>query len=283
MLGVALLVAGLAAPAGAKKGPPSGGGLKVTVEPSSLAWANSVGDEIKFDITVTNRSGGDLTGVTVTFSDTEVGAFDLAKNASWPAEGPEVYEYKVVGSIGSGSNTGDFQNAPISTSTDVTVGTVTATGTDANGQTVTDNDDAVMTAYPVLPCDGTVNEGFYTTVRFGQNADYSECSFTPDTPAYWTFTTTLATPKKGRGPKSPSATVRDGIPGNWCNYDENGPIPQGDSGDPTVVIDENYFPASGICLHGGAGGDTIAVRNTDTFYLATWAGNRVKGTPLDES
>ena len=63
---VSLLVLGLATPAGAKKGgipgPPSV--LDVTVEPASgFMWANSVGDQIEFEITITNK-GSDLLRIT---------------------------------------------------------------------------------------------------------------------------------------------------------------------------------------------------------------------------
>jgi hypothetical protein len=248
-----MLIVSLAAPAAAKKGgtpgPPSGSGLEVTVESGGFMWANSVGDKILFDITVTNTSGGDLTGVTVDFSDTSLGTIALGKNGSWSWQ----HTYTVV--------EGDFADAPISEQTSVTVGTVTA----ANG-TVSDSDDAVMTAYPILPC-GQDGDGSFT---FGPNADYSVCSFTGS--GDWKLTTTLDKPPRGKS-NNPSATVRDGVPGNWCTTDES-------VVDGVTVIDYQFLHPSGVCTVGGAGGDTIPVRNTNTFYLATWKGNTVFAEPL---
>ena len=261
VLGVALLVAGLAAPAGAKKGghpgPPSGTGLEVTVEPrSGYMWANSIGDQILFDVTVTNNSGGQLTG-TVDLSGTGLEHFNLEKNESWSTE----YTYTVL--------EGDFTGLPFSTRTDVTVGTVTATAGDVN-----DSDDAIMTAYPVEGC-LVDSDGF---VRFGPNAEYSECSFTASAEELWTMVTTPAQPPHGKRVPG-GATVRDGIPGNWCMsgdsiYDET----------TNTVTQTVYLPPADtdgniVCLHGGAGGDTMLVRNANTFYLATWKDNAVTLTP----
>ena len=245
---VGVLIVSLAAPAAAKKGgipgPPSGSGLEVTVEPSSgFMWANSVGDEILFDITVTNMSGGDLTGITVDFSHFELATVDLGKNESWAMQ----YTYYVV-------------EADFSEQTTVTVGTVTA-----DGGTVSGSDDAVMTAHPVLPCnqDGDGSFTFTTTEH------YSVCSFTGS--GEWKLTTTLDKPPRGKSNR-PSATVRDGVPGNWCATGES-------VVDGNTVIDHQFLPDNGICLGGGAGGDTIPVRNTNTFYLATWEGNTVSAEP----
>jgi hypothetical protein len=260
-LGVALLVVGLAAPASAKKGgkpgPPSGTGLEVTVDTGSAMWANSVGDQIPFDITVTNTSGEDL-DVVVTWDDTELETLNLAKDASWST----TYQYMVVES--------DFANAPVSEQSPVTVGTVTATST---GAEVTDSDDAVMTAYPIPPCD-VDSDG---VVTFGPNSEYSECSFSAEPDSSWMLTTTLQRMPHGKN-LQPGATVRDGVPGNWCMVGEvvsNG----------RVVTQEVYFPGANVdgdivCEQGGAGGETFPVRNANTFYLATWAGNSVEATPL---
>jgi len=268
MLGVALLVAGLAAPAGAKKGghpgPPSGTGLEVTVEPrSGYMSANSIGDQILFDVTVTNSSGGELSSVDVKFSNSpdftggggtfdNVATFDLADGMSWTA----VLTYLV--------GDGDFTELPFSTQTDVTVGTVTATAGDVN-----DSNDAIMSAYRVKVC--SVVGG---VVHFGPNAEYSECSFTAGPDESWTMKTTPAQPPHGKRVPG-GATVRDGIPGNWCmsgdsTYDET----------TNTVTQTVYFPLAAedgniVCLHGGAGGDTMLVRNADTFYLATWKDNAV--------
>lgn len=278
LIAVAVLIVSLAAPAAAKKGgnpgPPSGTGLEVTVEPSGVfMWANSVGDEILFDITVTNTSGDSLSPVTVVFNDLEndieLATFDLGRNQSWTME----YPYTVEGSISADGNTGDFHGAPIDTQTEVMIGTVSAA---VNGE-VLDSAPAVMTAYPVQPCPPAAEDGSFT---WGPNSeDYTVCALTPPTPSYWTMTTELPKPKKGNGPISPAVTARDGVPGNWCHHDTDGELPQDVSEDRLAITDRVFFPADGVCLGGGAGGDTIPVRNHDTFYLATWKDNVVVAAP----
>jgi hypothetical protein len=276
VLAVALLVAGLAAPASAKKGgkpgPPSGTGLEVTVEPSStFMWANSVGDEILFDITVTNTSGNDLY-VTVAFSkDGEaLGTWDassegtavLQKNDTWS----EVYTYHAE----------DVDlNGPSNEQNPVTAGTAVANGwlDEPVGNTpsdASDTADAVMTAYPIPECPIDSD----SVIRFAPD-EYLECSFTAEPNSYWLLTTTLQRMPHGKN-LQPVATVRDGVPGNWCM-----------DGDPVIdgvtVTQTAYFPADGVCLQGGAGGDTIPVRNSNTFYLAAWAGNSVEAEPCTTS
>ena len=258
LFAVAVLIVSLAAPAAAKKGgnpgPPSGSGLEVTVEPSSgFMWANSAGDQILFDITVTNMSGGDLEDVAVYFSGALLDdTFNLGRNASWVWQ----YTYEVV--------EGDFEDVPISEQTTVTVGTVTAGFDDG---TVLDSDDAVMAAYPVIPCDQDEAGDSFT---FTPTEDYSVCSFTGS--GIWKLTTTLDRPPRGKSNPAPAATVRDGVPGNWCATG------QSDVVDNTVI---DYQLLNGICEGGGAGGDTITVRNTTKFYLANWQGNTVDAEPLN--
>ena len=286
---VATLVVGLAAPATAKKGgspgAPSGTGLEVTVEPVGVfVWANSIGDELLFDVTVANTSGGKVTGLVVTFE----GATLVEGEDPWPgtleknAFETRQYAYTVV--------EGDFDDAegeplPFATQTEVTFGEVKVSWT-VGGNEVEGDAPAVTTAYPVQPCPESSSGADFT---WGPNpADYTVCALTPgaDLFGYWTMTTKLPNPKKGKGPISPAVTVRDGVPGNWCNrhYDDEGNIeviPQDVSNDRLLITDRVFFPtgnypeAIGVCLGGGAAGDTIPVRNHDTFYLATWKDNEV--------
>ncbi|MDH3308295.1 MAG: hypothetical protein OEO77_12355 [Acidimicrobiia bacterium] len=242
---VAMLVLGLAAPVAAEKGPPSRG-LDVTVEPASgVMWANSVGDQIEFDITVTNRTGGPVELTSVTFESFVLlqGHVALEKNKAWAG----VYTYTVT----------SLDGVPIAEQTQVNVGTVTA-----NAGTVSDSADAFMKAYAVPSC-GQDSSGVEFT--FGTNQDYAVCSFSGA--EVWELTTTLNRTPRGKS-SNPSATVRDGVPGNWC-----------DTGDRAVVgmtvTDFVFLPADGVCLVGGAAGDTIPVRNHELFYLATWTGNIV--------
>jgi hypothetical protein len=266
VLTVALLVAGLAAPASAKKpgipGPPSGTDLDVTVQPSSgFMWANSVGDEIQFHISVTNTSGGPLSDISVYFASvldlsnkiTLIDDLDLGKNESWSTPYPVTVDDPLAEHLG-------FENLEPMQTTYVNVGTVTATD-----GTTTDSDDAIMTVHRVLPCPEPGNDGSFVS---STDSEYEVCSFSGT--GSWTLTTLPAKPIRGKR-IPPSATVRDGVPGNWCNVET---YVDGDT-----VIDILYLPSDGVCLGGGAGGDTIPVRNQDLFYLATWKGNIVTATP----
>jgi hypothetical protein len=235
--------------------------LQVTVEADGGMWANSDGDAIEFHVTVTNRTRGTVSGITLTFpGNVQIWIGALGKRQKW--EGG--LSYTVDATV-------DFEGLTPATQAQVLVGTAVALS--ADGQTE-GTADVVMTAYPVLPCDQASPGDPFT---FTTTEEYSVCAF--EGTDYWTMTTTLPKPKRGKGPISPAATVRDGVPGNWCNHDEDGELPQEVSPDGTVVTDRQYFPADGICLHGGAGGDTFPVRNSDTFYLATWEGNTVVAEP----
>ena len=277
LLAVATLVVGLAAPATAKKGgqpgPPSGTGLEVTVEPTSVfMWANSDGDEIQYDITVTNSSGDTLEGVTVVFDaingqDDDWGPFDLGKNESWAPDPSLPYVYTVDGPFEEGQFTGDLADLPPSQS-QVTVGTVTAWVEGGPS----DSAPVEMTAAPIPPCEQSADGASFS---FTTSEDYSVCAFKGS--GSWATTTELNRPSRGQS-HSPSATIRDGVPGNWCNTDDD--LVVDDSGSP--VTSYWYFPLDdGTCLNGGAGGDEIPVRNTDTFYLATWRGNTVNAYPCE--
>ena len=103
---------------------------------------------------------------------------------------------------------------------------------------------------------------------WGPHDDYTVCAYTFAGADYWKLETVL--PRNPPRTMSPSVTVRDGVPGNWCNVD--GYI------DGQTAVDIVYFPDDGTCGDGGAGGESITVRNTTTYYLATWAGNIVTAT-----
>ena len=269
LLAVATLVVGLAAPATAKKGgspgAPSGTGLEVTVASSAFMWANSDGDEILYDITVSNTSGVAQEGVAAAFDairgqDAEWGPFDLEKNGSWTT----VFVYTVDGPFVGGEFTGDLADLPPSQS-QVTVGTVKAEVVGGPS----DSAPVEMTAAPIPPCGQSPDDGSFS---FTTTDDYSVCAFKGS--GSWATTTELNRPSRGKS-HSPSATIRDGVPGNWCNTDDD--LVVGESG--IIVTSYWFFPPNGTCLNGGAGGDEIPVRNTDTFYLATWRGNVVDACP----
>lgn len=76
-----------------------------------------------------------------------------------------------------------------------------------------------------------------------------------------------------RGNPNVLFTVRDHVPGNWCttppelNLEPSGAIRirwlEGD--DPIVMY--VYYPADGVCLSGGAGGDFLPIGNPASLYL----------------
>ena len=86
---------------------------------------------------------------------------------------------------------------------------------------------------------------------------------------YWTLIVT-PTPTK---PSSVQVTVRDHYPGNWCVapdpetgelIEPSGVLNQRIRGEVTVPV---YFPLSGTCLAGGAGGETMPVGTPGDYYL----------------
>jgi len=271
VLAAAMLVAGLAGPAAAdrpnKPGKPDkGAGLEVTVEPAST-WmvANSAGDMIDFAITVTNGTENDLTGVTVEWDSEWLATFDLGANASRTLENP--YEYTF--------SDDDLAWAIANPDADdeMLVGTVTISASELE-----DTTNAILTADVVEPCDVDELTGEVTLDTTTDN-DYGMCSFTADPGTDWTLETIMAKKRPVR-----VSTVRDGIPGNWCMV----PV----SEEEEFVVDGKTatqalsFPAANtdgdiVCAHGGEGGESIPVRNANTFYLATWAGNTVTAEQND--
>lgn len=272
LVAVVLLGAAVATPAAARKGgfpggPPSSG-LEVTVEPTNRAmWANSVGDAVPFDITVTNNTPNTQTAAVAFMKDDEAlksWTADIEGRGSWsPPDLP--YSYTVVEP--------DFDGKDPNVQSSVRVGTVTVS---ADGVLLA-SADAIMTAYPVPVCPNygqlVLNDPpLLGTFTFGPNPDYAVCAFRGT--GYWTLTTQLAERPHGRN--YAGATVRDGVPGNWCDYDESGALAPSDLYGQWMVDNYVYLSPNGVCLGGGAGGDTIPVRNHDLYYLATWAGNVVR-------
>lgn len=257
VLAAAMLVAGLTGPAAAGKPdkpgkPDRGGGLEVAVEPVSI-WmvANSLGDVIDFAITVTNGTENDLEDVTVTWDSEVLDTFNLVAGDSWSLESP--YEHTVS------QDDIDWAIANPENDDKTPAGTVTASAGDLT--TVADAVFAVgLVEHPCEVVDGSVK-------LTATDERIAACWFTADADTTWTLTTQMAK----QHPVLPS-TVRDGIPGNWC------------MGDPVIVgktaTQVLHFPAANadgdiVCADGGAGGESIPVRNANTFYLETWAGNTV--------
>jgi hypothetical protein len=280
IVAVALLALSLAAPAAAKKGghpgPPSGSGLEVTVTVDNFAWANSAGDKIPFEITVTNTGSDPLTVDTVTFEEipTPLPTDPLGKNESWST----TYVYTVTAD--------DLLGLPLQEQSELVAGTVTVKAGDLE-----DSAPATTTASPVRSCE----YGGSGILSLEHKADYTVCSaLFEDAASYWMITAT-GPPRTGKGNKRSGdvfLTMRDGVPGNWCtvvpidsgNWD-GGVYEGSQTGWETTTIDGRkqltrfmFFPPftaidnvpDGTCLGGGAGGDTITTRNGENrlFYLA---------------
>ncbi|HEY5684707.1 MAG TPA: hypothetical protein VIY70_04975 [Acidimicrobiia bacterium] len=130
-------------------------------------------------------------------------------------------------------------------------------------------DDCLVTAAPILPCGQSPDDASFS---FTTTDDYSVCAFHPSDNPNWATTTLLNRPRRGQS-HSPSATIRDGVPGNWCYTEDDLVV------DKTGEFVTSYWLLQPTCANGGAGGDEIPVRNTDTFYLATWRGNVVDACP----
>lgn len=281
LLAVALLALSLAAPAAARKGgypgPPSGSDLEVTVTVDNFAWANSVEDEIPFEITVTNTGSDPLTVDSVTFGGDEqlvtsglapYGPFELGKNLSWT----ETYVYTVTGD--------DLENVLLQESSELVAGTVTVNG---------DLDEsALATTTATSPIGRCWPNG--EEFSLAEQADYTVCSARfEEAASYWMITATGPT-SKGKGNRRSGyaiLTMRDGVPGNWCTViptEDGGVYEASQTGWETTIDGQNqltrfmFFPPftpndgvpDGTCLGGGAGGDTITTRNgvNHLFYLA---------------
>jgi len=284
LLAVALLALSLAAPAAAKKGghpgPPSGSDLEVTVTRGyNFAWANSAGDEIPFEITVTNTGNETLTVDSVTFEADSIELWSetpgdpLGKNESWSST---TYVHTVTEV--------DLAGMPFQERSELVAGTVTAT---AEG--LEDSAPATTTASPVGLC--WLNGGEFS---LGHQTDYTVCSAQfEDAASYWMITAT-GLPRTGKGSKRSGdvfLTMRDGVPGNWCTVvpikpeDWDFGVYEGSQTEWETTIDGAkqltrfmFFPPftandgvpDGTCLGGGAGGETITTRNGENhlFYLA---------------
>jgi hypothetical protein len=249
-IGVALAMILAAAPAGAKppKKPPKG---LVEVEISANLWAlNLAGDTIEYTISVTNKTGDDLTGVRVTSevlgSDPEPFVLLDTGLIVLPTDG-EVYVA-----------THDVDPLPpeelVNTVT-VTVGGVVKTASVATS--VWD-----LGTNNLCSWDGA---GFLETIQ----TEYKPCLWVSE-PGSWDLTIVSTT--SGKKPANVQVTVRDHVPGNWCGA-FGGRVKGGES----VIVDV-LFPASGICEQGGAGGATMGVGTVGAYYLVAMGDITVQRT-----
>lgn len=111
----------------------------------------------------------------------------------------------------------------------------------------------------------------------GDFPDLVTCRWQPTTPATWEveLTAELQARVRPKAPTSVFVTLRDHYPGNWCAVSEDGQaglrgnLRPGETATlPSGELLRYFTPDTGICLRGGAGGDTIGVGNPATFVFA---------------
>lgn len=285
VLMVAMLVfVAMAVPAGAARGGSfKSSPLEVTVDTDHF-WANAAGDEILWSVFVTNKGRNPLTPETVCEFDLDsdecTDALDLRQPESGDANGN--------GSLDPGE-TWVYEYSYTVIAADVGFDTVTR----AVKVTAVDDTENPARSYTVISTlsvdtkwldrcnfvDGTL------TYDETNPADAMGPCYYEFEKGYWKLTLTLTpTSDVGRKPAKPlsvSMTMRDGVPGNWCSVSdpETGDLLEGTAvaqtqwraadGDPALELYVE-FPADGVCLQGGAGGETIGVNNPNIFFLAAW-------------
>jgi hypothetical protein len=262
VMALAVLVA-LAAPAGAAKGgnpskpdkpePPGLAILDVTMT-ANLFTVNIPLDEIGYTVTVTNTGSDEVAvdDVVVTVSDERL---ELERSLALPAGETWLYEeiYEV--------QPGDFVDLLSNGDWEPIALTVTVTTDDADTVTASDT----VEVWPVEGCQWDGDE----LKAESMSEDVTPCYWDPADHELWTLTATSNTNKRTKV----GLTVRDHFPGNWCVTPEELDLePSGAITGPAVkgpVELYVHFPADGICLAGGAGGEEMGVGTYGTYYV--WA------------
>jgi hypothetical protein len=263
-----LVLVAMAVPAGARPGKGKSSPLEVTVDTDHF-WANVAGDVIVWSVFATNKGRSPLEPVTVCESDLdsyactgpalELDSGDANDNGALDPGETWQYEYsytvteaEAVQELDAITKTVTVTAGDHTASTTMSVDTKWLNGCDFVGDTLTF--DETNPADAMGPC------------YYGFEKGYLKLALTP-------------TGDVGGKPLSLSMTMRDGVPGNWCSVrdPETGDILGGSAvartqwraGDPPLKLYVE-FPADGVCLQGGAGGETIAVNNPNIFFLAAW-------------
>jgi uncharacterized repeat protein (TIGR01451 family) len=258
----------LAAPAGAKRPnkPPKPPAGLVDISIEADLWAVNtpwefntagevltVGDVLTYTFTVTNRSNNELRDVAVRDALT---GFDetitLAAGEVWSTE-PTVYNVQPS----------DMELPELVNTLTVTVGDLEESATATTPVWATEACEWVEIEDPDDPQKVVFELGTIQT-------EYGPCRWTAD-PGYWTLTVTPTRTK----PTRVQVTVRDHYPGNWCVA----PVPDSEPVEfiePSGVLNERirgeaslpvFFPTSGTCLQGGAGGEEMPVGTWGAYYL----------------
>jgi hypothetical protein len=241
----------VAAPAIGKNPPvapsPIAAPLAVYVDAGPL-WVHEAGDIITYTVNVENKDRSSDASVSVT---TDFDTVPRTLVLEGGDTGSVVFSRTVIPS--------DFLEGEA-------VGTVTVAYIidEQSGTDIVERVSTVAVLYE--PC--IENGGGFTDVLVKSG---NACIWKPITVGDWQVT---AVPPPGVKFRAQAMTMRDHVPGNWCTPDGSGGGVYERWGPKDEVPDlllDVFIPPDGVCLGGGAGGATMPVGNTDSFYL--WVRN----------
>ena len=253
---VIALPAGVAKPGKGPKPPkpPTAVPIAVSLDAEPV-WVHEEGDNLRYSVTVDNKTAADLTNVTAYFKADSV--TDSAVIPIIPANGAvtiDSFSLLVSESAEAMTCIDNDEDCEVSASVEVHIGDVLITE-----QTMS------TPLFPVPACEFVG----------GQTVVEDICIWTPTETGVWKITLTPTAPDNRKGPISAVVAVRDGVPGNWCTLADSDSTftRKWRDGDGEVFgwvylpSAENGLARDGMCLHGGAGGDYFQVGNPDSFYL----------------
>lgn len=209
---------------------------------ASIAWAEEPSDTIVYTISVTNGTGADV----VVSSDLigELGTVAAGEPATFSSA------YSVAPHYAPSDRGLEFGDDPVTLTHHVTA--------TAGGEIVATASVDVELHHDIAPCDFT--EVFTRT-----------CIWRPEHHGDWKVTVDPS-PVAKRGHNQIRITLRDHVPGNWCQgsvietWSAKDPVPL----ETTFSIPDWTEVALGepVCPGGGALGDLYNVGTLDSFYLA---------------
>lgn len=268
-LTIALIVIGamlFASPVMAKKPPklpmPSTSAPVAVYLDAGPIWVHEVGDVIRYDVTVQNKTDAEVTVTVEAYTSTRV---------TIDPRGVETIDDLFIHEV----TARDIDAA------DNILGTVTVyhDGLAITAETSTE-------VRPVDPCN-------FNQLTAGEACIWTLGNEAPDPRGLWTVSVT-PDPLPTR-PARLMVSVRDGVPGNWCtvpDVPDTGVVidrwlPGDGAFDLQVYLSSSDglalpFLDDGQCYSGGAGGDYFVVRNPDSFYLYTSFDGHATVTPTTD-
>jgi hypothetical protein len=157
--------------------------------------------------------------------------------------------------------------------------------------------------YPTCDFADPDGDGIWTRTWVQGEDMHDICIWKPPADGHWTLTVDPGFAKRTNF----IITLRDDVPGNWCTVPEGAPDADyyatgvlGAFEDPSGVLSVRWKPndgpvslnvylpagnvpgeAQGICLDGGAGGETMGVGNTASYYLVAPGTVTAQPRPFD--